>query len=123
MSRRGFTLLEVMISIAILSLVVVSVMGTQTAALRLSGVHQHQTLAAELARAQLAEALIIPTDELGPDGGDGDGVYRRYRWERTLHRTRAADLTRVRITIRWADGDEERSLVVETLVAPAEVEL
>ncbi len=112
-----------MISISILSMVVVSVMATQTAALRLSGAHQHQTLAGELARAQLAEALVIPVDELAPDGGEGQGMYRRYRWERTLHRTAEADLTRVRITVSWGDPADEHALVVETLVAPAEVDL
>lgn len=122
MRPRGFTLLEVMISVGILALVVVSVMATQTAALRLAGYHRDQTLAGELARAQLAEAVLIPVDELGPDGGAADGAYGRYRWERTLHRTRERALTRVRITVRWGP-EGERDLVVETLVTPTETEL
>lgn len=121
MRQRGFTLLEVMISVAVLSLVVVSLMSTQTASLRLAGSHRDQTLAADLARAQLAEALVIPADELSPSSADGEGPYRRYRWSRTLHRTSTPGLTRVRIEVRCGDA-EERAVVVETLVAPDEVE-
>lgn len=123
MNRRGFTLLEVMISVGILSMVLVAVMATQAGALRLSGLHQHRTLAGELARAQLAEALVIPADEVGPDGGTGVGTYRHYRWERTLHRTATKDLTLLRISVRWGEGDAGKELVVETLITPTEVDL
>ena len=120
MSRRGFTLIEVMISVAILSLVVVSLMATQTASLRLAGAHRDQTLAADLARAQLAEALVSPAADLSPDCAEGEGPYRRYRWYRTLHRTATPELTQVRIEVRWGER-EEHGIAVETLVTPEEV--
>ena len=120
MNRRGFTLIEVMISVALLALVVVSLLVTQTGAVRLAGVHRDQTLAADVARARLAEALAIPADDLAPDGAQGDGAYRRYRWERTLHPTSTKGVTRVRVAVFWG-AREEHELVVETLVTSAEI--
>ena len=121
MRARGFTLIDVMISVALLSLVIVSLLGTQTGAVRLAGKHRDQTLVADLARAQLAEALAIPADELAPDAADGEGVYRRYHWERTLHATKVDGVTRVRVTVRWGAANEHE-LVVESLVTPDTVE-
>lgn len=116
--RRGFTLLEVMISLAVLSMVVVALMGTQTSALRLAGRHRDATLAAEFAQEKLAEALAIPVDQLTQDGGVGEGAYDGFEWERTLHPWRNKRLTRVEITIRTPSGDE---VVVQTLVTATRV--
>ena len=117
---RGFTLLEVMISMSVLAMVVVTLMGTQTAALRLAGQHRNRTLVTDLARAQLAEALLIPADELGPAQGEGDGAYRAYRWERTVRPTGTDGLYRVRVTVTSEMGGE---YALETLVTATEVDL
>jgi len=94
--EAGFTLLEVLVAFAILSIAVVaSIQGFAQGLrlLRLSGDHQQAMLLAD----QKMREVVNPAEE--PDRKeDTEGVFR---WERTVTVVPAPDLTRTRATEAW----------------------
>ena len=87
-ARRGFTLLEVLVAVAVLGLALVSLLGLHVRNLALIERDQRITEATLLARALMTEAEIEPFPELGILDGDFEERYpERYpelRWEREV---------------------------------------
>ncbi len=85
----GFSLLEVMISVAILAVVLIAVFNTQSQAIRLSERAEYITTAVNLAKARMSE-LEFEVAEKGfeylldkDDGKFEDDNFKDYRWEYT----------------------------------------
>jgi len=81
--NQGFTLLEMMVSISILALVLVSVFKMQSGTIRLSVAGQFYSTASQLARQKMAEIeqqLRDPSmvNELSGEFGD---AFPGYQWE------------------------------------------
>lgn len=94
MSQRGFTLLEVLVALAILSLtVVVSIQGFAAGLrlLKLSGDHQAAMLIADL------KAREVTT----PKEGREDGTEGEFTWERTIKVVPSPDLDIPGRTVKW----------------------
>ncbi|HXG03679.1 MAG TPA: prepilin-type N-terminal cleavage/methylation domain-containing protein [Candidatus Binatia bacterium] len=90
----GFTLLEVLVALAILGLAVVAAIQGFAQGLRLlklAGDHQDATLLADLK----AREVVTP-EEGRQDGADGG-----YRWERTIRAVDAPDLAPAGTAPRW----------------------
>ena len=92
--QAGFTLLEVLIAFAILSVAVVAVIQGFAQSLRLlklAGDHQQAVLLAD----QKTRELVVPTEshEQGKEG--------LFDWERTVTLVPAPDLTRTPATAKW----------------------
>jgi general secretion pathway protein I len=90
----GFTLLEVLLAFAILSVAVVAVIQGFAQGLRLlktAGDHQQAVLLAD----QKTRELVVPVE--GRDQGKEGG----YDWERTVTVVPAPDLTRTPATAKW----------------------
>lgn len=122
--ERGFTLLEVLVAFAILSIAVVAVIQGFAAGLRLlrlSGEHQAAVL---LADQKLREVVA-------PAAGRQEGTEGAYEWEREtsvepapdLDRTPVAALWRVYrivVRVRWSESRQVELTALRT--APAEPE-
>jgi general secretion pathway protein I len=90
----GFTLLEVLIAFAILSVAVVAVIQGFAQGLRLlkaAGDHQQAVLLAD----QKVRELVIPVE------GHDQGHEGAYDWERTVTVVKAPDLERTPATRKW----------------------
>lgn len=114
----GFTLLEVLVAFAILSIAVVaSIQGFAQGLrlLRLSGDHQHAILLAD----QKVREVVNPAEE--PERTEG--TEGPFTWERTITVVPAPDLTRARASEQWrvyriavnVAWDEKRHVEVATL--------
>jgi len=77
----GFTLLEVMVAIAILSIALVAVYGSQSQSISLASEAKLNTSAALLAQAKIAEIEAENAENLASDSGDFGEDFPNYRWD------------------------------------------
>jgi general secretion pathway protein I len=92
----GFTLLEVMVSIAIIAIVLVSVMRLQGQTVGMNESFRFYTQASLLADARMNEVLADSDTAGGPSSGDFDEAFAGYAWE----------VERETVFIDIPDGDE-----------------
>ncbi len=103
--NRGFTLLEVLIAVAILGLAVVTLIGLRNRAIAL--VEE----AERLDRAVLVASSILNEKELTGTISNSTGRVDGYRWEMAVKDSSVAGMKEVRLTLWW--GDEPLFEVVE----------
>ena len=78
----GFTLLEVMIALAILAIALTSLFGSQSSSVSLAAESRFNTQAPLLAELQLAH--LNSAETLESDSGDFGNEFPGYRWEATV---------------------------------------
>jgi general secretion pathway protein I len=110
--ERGFTLLEVIVAMALFAAGIVAISRMFTGSLRLSGGARDASTATIYARQRMEEALLAPDPVEGVEqGAFGDG----YRWklETSLVPTeeeKPYDEIRYRVTVTWYDGGDQRAM-------------
>lgn len=113
-AERGFTLLEVVVAMAIFAAGIVAVLQLYSGALRLAAGSRDAAASSIYARQRMEEALLVPEPVEGVERGTfGD----RYRWEVTTSivpqpEETPYDEVRVRVIVSWRDGSEERAVDV-----------
>ncbi|MDJ0830290.1 MAG: prepilin-type N-terminal cleavage/methylation domain-containing protein [Desulfobacterales bacterium] len=80
----GFTLLEIMVAIAIIAIVLVSVYRMQSQTILMNMAAQFETLAPILAQDKMAEFETKPVSELTDDSGDFNNDFPGYNWQFTV---------------------------------------
>jgi len=108
--KNGFTLLEVMIALAILALVGVAFLRAQAGSIRLLDESNQVSLATLLAREKMAELEGMGFPEVGKNSGTGEEAYPRLRWEQVVTVTELPAIRKARVRILWKDGTRERTL-------------
>lgn len=109
--ERGFTLLEVIVAMALFAAGIVAISRLFTGSLRLAGGARDASAAAIYARQRMEEALLVPNPADGAEqGAFGEG----YRWKLTTsfaprEEETPYDEIRYRVTVTWDDGGEERA--------------
>jgi len=83
-SNLGFTLLEVMIAIAIIAITLVAVFGSQSQSLLLANEAKFSTTAALLAQSKMAEIEAVNPKDLASDSGDFGENFPNYHWNLTV---------------------------------------
>jgi general secretion pathway protein I len=112
--QGGFTLLEVIVALAILAAGLLGLIELFSGSLRLAGGARDATAASLYASQRLEEALLAPT----PTEGEESGLFGdKYRWTaRTSflpeEEERPFRPVRVQVTVRWDDGERERAVSV-----------
>lgn len=83
-SRSGFTLLEVMVAVAIMAIALVAVFGSQSQSLFFATEAKFATTSVFLAQGKMAEAETEEPADLGSGSGDFGDDFPGYRWERQV---------------------------------------
>ena len=100
---RGFTLLEVLVAVAVLGFALVSLLGLHVRNIDLIARDERVTAATLLARALMTEVEIGPFPDLGATDGDFELDYPdRYpdlRWEREVLTTPVPNVREVRVRV------------------------
>jgi len=107
---KGFTLLEVMIAVAILSLVIVSLIGLKNRSVQDVVFAEHMTTATLLAKRVMTETLLVkPLVPLEKDGQFDDEEFKDYLWKKTVSLTPIPDagIYEVRVAVLWKEGERE----------------
>ena len=83
---RGFTLLEVMIAVAIIAIALMAVLGSQSQGLSLAGESRFNRTAALLAQGKMAEIEAVKDQrDLNSGSGDFGDEFPGYTWQLSAH--------------------------------------
>lgn len=110
MKSFGFTLLEVMIALAILALVAVAFLRSQGSSIRLLNEANQISWATLLAQEKMAELESIGFPEPGKKSGEGGEEFPGLRWEQIISETEILSLRKAQVKVFWKEGEKERSL-------------
>jgi general secretion pathway protein I len=113
----GFTLLEVMIALAVMSIVLVSVYRMHSQSLTMNTAARFYTLAPLLAQNKMAELETLSSDGFPNDSGDFGEQYPGYSWRTSVADVSsevlgevANDLKQVDLTISYNNNQFSHSL-------------
>ena len=122
-STTGFTLIEVVVAMVILSVGITVILELFSGSLRLLRTSGEYTKAVNYARVKMEEVTVKPTMNEGIEEGEFDGVYR---WQVDVKRMDIlparietdfkppVELFQVKLIVLWKSGTKERSTVLET---------
>ena len=113
----GFTLLEVMIALAVMSIVLVSVYRMHSQSLTMNTAARFYTLAPLLAQNKMAELETLSSEGFPDDSGDFGEQYPGYSWRTSLSDVSsevlgevADDLKRIDLTISYNNDQFSHSI-------------
>jgi len=119
---RGFTLLEVMVALAVIAFALVGLLGLQARNVKMIARGQNLTRATLLAR-ELISQIQVEVETKGFQGlGDSRGVfdgYPGYRWEREVLSTGLDELREVVVRVIWDERTPNACQLVYFVRAPA----
>lgn len=101
----GFTLLEVLIALAVLAIAMSAIINIATQSINTLGQLRDQTLASWAALNKINEFLLATEPWPNQDSRQGniELAHRTWRWEARFHKTADPNLTRLELAIRYQD--------------------
>lgn len=118
---RGFTLLEVMVALAVIATAFTALLGLHVRNLKLAARDQAYTQALLLSRTLITEVELGPYPEVGAAQGDFEdrwpGRYPGFRWQRTVNDFGVFDVREVTIRV-IPNGDEAAASELTVFVRP-----
>lgn len=115
---RGFTLVEVLVALAIFSLAALALLRLQGASLTGVARLDERTVAAIVAKTVAVEAMTDdPAPVFGSESGEVVNAGRRWRWTRTVARLPDSRLARIDVRVGPAEGGTAASLTLVRRVA------
>jgi general secretion pathway protein I len=126
--ETGFTLLEVLLAIALLAIALPVLLGLRNFDLDLQARSEELTTATLLAQEKLLETELLAVYPIGEVSGDFQGAPlgvqglilterpAGYRWKRSIMSTPLELIREVRVQVSWPRGAVEETLEVSTYV-------
>ena len=104
--HRGFTLVEVMVALAIIALSLTAIAAKMSRMIDTSNSMRERTYASWIAQNKITElrlANVIP--EVSTSSGDIDYANQTWRWRAVVSESGIENLFRVDVEVLYADGD------------------
>ena len=115
---KGFTLLEVMVAVAILGMVLVTLLGVKNRSMQDVMLADHITTATLLAKRKMNENLVTAGTrtvmENEDEGEFPEEEFKEYTWKESISQLQPfvnVNVTEVRVAVLWKEG--ERHEMVE----------
>lgn len=126
-ARRGFTLLEVMLAIAVLGIALAGLLGLQNQSLQTVLLGQETTQASLLAEALMTEVELEQFPPVGVTRGEFErlfpGQYRNYKWQKTVVPSELfPDVRKVEVRVVYGPGLRRNFTLVEFVHNPTPAE-
>ncbi|HSB31338.1 MAG TPA: prepilin-type N-terminal cleavage/methylation domain-containing protein [Candidatus Sulfobium mesophilum] len=120
-TKAGFTLLEVLVAMALLSIALVSII--QLFSINLRGIATSEDLAKAVMRAEATMRDVLDDEDIAeksssettPDGYRVDVAITKAEEARTENLP--LELLQISLTVHWKDGVKERTLTLKTMKA------
>ena len=120
-SPSGFTFVELLATIVLISIVMPVVMRTIGLCTQIAGQSRRQVEAVCLARTRLTELTAAQGWENGSSRGDFGTDWPGYEWTMTLATwTEDAAVRQLDLTVTWRSVGRQRKVTLSTLVYPQE---
>jgi general secretion pathway protein I len=123
-SRRGFTLLEVLVAMAILGLGMIAVFGGMSQSLNVTTRLRDKTLANWVALNQITELQV--TGEYPKAGNRSDQVEMarsEWAWEMKISNIPQIEMRRIDVTVSYADSPDDILATVIGFIGPVSSEI
>jgi general secretion pathway protein I len=112
-TEHGFTLVEMLVALAIFSLAAMALLRLEGATLTTTALLQEQALAQTVARNLAVEALTDPEPPaFGATKGEAVNAGRKWRWVRVVGRSPEPRIQLIRIEVRSDRGPEAANLTL-----------
>lgn len=102
-SYRGFTLLEVVVAVAIIAIALGALLKSQAQSVSMAGEARFYTTAALLAQDKMAQLEMEGFDNLLEDAGDFGDDFPGYRWKLTIQKSDFADFENMAENLQQID--------------------
>ncbi len=123
--RRGFTLIEVLVTLVFLAIVLPALMRGIGMTTQTADRAKKRTNATVLGQSKLAElAVSISTGQAqnGNSSGNFDGEWSAYHWEAVIQNwaqdTTSEGIQEIDLTVSWNDLGASKSITLSTLAYP-----
>ena len=108
---QGFSLIELLVAVAILSLAAVTMLESQTQAVGMTSQVEQRALASIVAENRLNLALGLKDEPVpGTRTGTEEQMGVRFNWHETVRPTPGADLTLIQVSVSVTGGQELATL-------------
>ncbi len=108
LNSKGFTLLEVMVAVAIMAMVLVTLLGLKNSSMKDVALAQHITAATMLAKRTMVETTMVkPLLPAEDEGTFPEDEYKDYAWKKTIAPTPLVQIMEVRIAVLWKEGTRD----------------
>jgi general secretion pathway protein I len=118
---KGFTLLEVMVAVAILGMVLVSLIGLQNRSMQDVVLADHITTATLLAKRKMNENLVtVGTRTVFQQEDEGDfpeEEFKEYTWKQSISQLQPLEnvkITEVRVAVLWKEGERQEMVELKS---------
>jgi prepilin-type N-terminal cleavage/methylation domain-containing protein len=116
-TRRAFTLVEVLATLALIGIVIPVALRGVTLSLNAASHAKHQAEAATLAETKLSEVVAQGDWSFGNSSGEFGPDWPAYRWAcETTNPDPNVNVTEVTVTVTWTERGSERAATIATFV-------
>lgn len=106
-SPSGFTLLEIMIALAVISISFVVLLGLRNRDIALAAYSRHITVSTLLARQKITGVSVEGFPDLGFSEGDFGEDYPAFKWRQEVKQTPFDVVRELDLRVVWEEGDRE----------------
>lgn len=114
--QSGFTLIEIMVSLAVLAIALTVLLGLRNRDIALSAYSGHLTEATLLARQRISEVSFAGFPDLGAREGDFGEEYPNYKWKEEVKQTPYEVVRELNLEVLWKEGKREESVRFTTFL-------
>ncbi|MGH8273743.1 MAG: type II secretion system minor pseudopilin GspI [Gammaproteobacteria bacterium] len=108
LSTRGFTLIEVLVALAVIAIGLLAVLSVAASGTRISAELQQRNFASWIAQNEMARLRLAPQwPDLGEANDDVDFANQKWRWDAKTVKTQDPDLRRVTVTVSFAKTPDD----------------
>jgi len=114
---KGFTLLEVMVAVAILAMVLVTLLGVKNRSTENVMLADRITTATLLAKRMMTETLAtVPLQEADENGEFEEDEFKDYTWQKTVSPVpiEMAHIMEVRVAVLWKEGGRQEQVELKS---------
>jgi general secretion pathway protein I len=120
--QKGFTLLEVMIALAIISIALISLLSLATSSINVNARLQKITQATLLAQEKMTdvEAKIRNSNTESPDEeGEFNEPFVEFRWRTVFEETPFPPLRMVTVIVAWGEEAQNEAVQISSFFIPS----